>query len=199
MNFKRKKFKKLKETFDSYYVSSMKELLFEDNGAPSPANSDMGNNGAANATNPNIAGNAGVGAMGSNPAAHQKVAPNSVKPTQPQKIDPKFISALQNSHNPQVPHQTQSNVDALMNQPNAPMIDQNSDVYKDLPQEVQQALINHSNQKSQTNNIQKNNQQNQTNTPVKPPQQPVNTTAKYMPQQNVGSPPQSNASMGSGV
>lgn len=178
--------KAVKESFDSLYIGIMRALLSEAN--PAMPNSNSGMPTPAQTATPTVGGQNGVSPMGIN-KTFQTEKPNSTKPNKPQPVDPKFIQALQGAHNPQKPDQTQTNVAQIMSQPNAPMIDSTSTEYQTLPQEVQQALVNHSQQQVQKNKTQQNNAQNGVKTPFKPQQAP-SYTGNYMPQQNVSRNPQ---------
>jgi len=182
----KKKKKTVKESFDRVYVNLMGQFLFEGNPSMPDANSGMPNPAQTNTSD--VGAQNGVSPMGVN-KTFQTEKPNSAKPAKPQPVDPKFIQQLQSAHNPQQPNKTQQNVSQIMSQPNAPMIDSTSTAYQTLPQEVQKALVTHSQQQVQKNNTQKNNVQNGVNTPFKPQQTP-NYTGSYMPQQNVGRNPQ---------
>lgn len=183
---KKKKKKTVKESFDSVYVDLMEQFFFESNPAMPDPNSGMPN--PAQTTTPDAGAQNGVSPMGVN-KTFQTEKPNSAKPNKPQPVDPKFIQALQSAHNPQKPDQTQKNVEQIMSQPNAPMIDSTSTEYQTFPPEVQKALVNHSQQQVQKNTTQQNNATNGVKTPFKPQQTP-SYTGNYMPQQNVGRNPQ---------
>jgi hypothetical protein len=193
MAFKKRKSKKnrnVKESFDNVYVDLMRNFLFEANPAMPDPNSGMPN--AAQTTAAPAGAQNGVSPMGVNKTAFQTEKPNSTKPNKPQPVDPKVIRQLQAAHNPQKPDQTQNTVSQIMSQPNAPMIDSTSTEYQTLPQEVQQALMKHSQQQVQKNKTQQNNAQNGVKTPFKPQQtqQTPSYTGNYMPQQNVARNPQ---------
>jgi hypothetical protein len=164
----------------------MEQFFLEANPAMPDPNSGMPD--PAQTTNQPAGAQNGVSPMGVN-KTFQTEKPNSAKPNKSQPVDFKLIQALQSAHDPQKPDQTQKNVEQIMSQPNAKMIDSNSTAYQTLPQEVQQALVNHSQQQVQKNNTQKNNAQNGVKTPFKPQQTPT-YTGNYMPQQNVGRNPQ---------
>jgi hypothetical protein len=183
---KKKNKRTVKESFDNVYVSLMEQFFLEANPAMPDPNSGMPD--PAQATNQPTGAQNGVSPAGVN-KTFQTVKPNNATPNKPQPVDPKFIQALQAAHNPQQPDQTQNNVNQIMSQPNAPMINSNSIEYQTLPPEVQQALVAHSQQQVQQNAIQQNNRQNQVQTPYKKPQTP-SYTGNYMPQQNVGRNPQ---------
>lgn len=189
MAFKKKRRNKkncIKESFDRTYVNLMKHFLLEANPAMPDPNSGMPN--PAQTTTPPAGAQNGTSPVGVN-KTFQTEKPNSTKPNKPQPVDPKVIKQLQAAHNPQQPNQTQNNVAKIMSQPNAPMIDSNSTEYKTLPQEVQQALVNYSQQQVQKNKTQQNNAQNGVKTPFKPQQTP-SYTGNYMPQQNISRNPQ---------
>lgn len=185
-NFKKTSKKNVKESFDNVYVGLMEKFLFEANPAMPDPNSGMPD--PAQTTTSDAGAQTGVSPMGVN-KTFQTEKPNSTKPNKPKPVDPKLIKALQSAHNPQQPNQTQQNVSKIMSQPNASMIDSNSSDYQSLPPEVQKALITHSQQQVQKNNLQQNNSQNGVKTPFKSQQNP-NYTGNYMPQQNVARNPQ---------
>jgi hypothetical protein len=187
---KKKKKKTVKESFDSVYVNLMEQFLFEGNPAMPDANSGMPD--PAQTTNQPAGAQNGVSPMGVN-KTFQTEKPNNAKPNKPQVGDPEIVKSymkqLADAHNEAQPDKTQETVSNIMSQPDAPMINSDTDGYKDLSQEVRQALANHSQQEVQKNNTLKNNKLNGVNTPVKTPK-PATYTGNYMPQQNVSRNPQ---------
>jgi hypothetical protein len=190
----------VKENFDSVAEQYLRLYLFDENyPATAQANSGQVDPARMNSANVNpTAGMPAINAQGNNPQAFKQVKPNNAPKQAPPRLDPKFLNALKQSHDPNNPNpaQTEQNVRQLMSQPNAPMIDQNSNEYALLPPEVQTALQKHSNEVAQKNNYQNNIKQNA----VKQPPQYQNQkqappTANYMPQQ-AQRPPQSQGSVG---
>ncbi len=190
--------KHVKENFDIVFEEYMKLYLFENYPANAQSNSGQVDPARMNTNNVNpTAGMPAVNAQGNNPQAFQKVQPNNASKQPPPKMDPKFLNALRQSHNPKNPNlqQTEQNVKNLMSQPNAPMIDQNSPDYQNLPPEVQSALKKHSNDMAQKNNYQNNIQNNNIKKPAAYQNQTTTQTTNNTQQQSQR-PPQQQGSVG---
>ena len=190
--------KQVKENFDAVFESYIRQYFVENYPANAGSNSGQIDPARMNTNNVNpTAGMPAVNAQGNNPQAFQKVQPNNASKQPPQKLDPKFLNALKQAHNPNNPNaqQTEQAVKNLMSQPNAPMIDQNSAEYQNLPQEVQNALKKHSNNAAQQNNYQSNIQKNNVKQPATYQNQNV-APAQNNTQQQSQRPPQQQGSVG---